>query len=126
MALPDSAPHPLAKRSHLLQHFVYARHDVLAIHQNRRTLGSPQRDMQHAPLLGDIDLLTGKHRLDPRTQTALFRQLHQQLDSLVSNAVLGIVQEDSRAFGRQTRAPLRVTRKQPPQMLRANLLEMGP
>ena len=71
------------------------RHDVLAVHENARTFGRPQRDVQHGAIFGDVDLLAAEHRLDPRLQSGFLRQLQQQLERFVGDAVLRVIQEQS-------------------------------
>ena len=47
------------------------RHHVFSIYDNGRSFRGAQRHMQHRSLLGDIDLLPAKHRVDSRLQAGL-------------------------------------------------------
>ena len=64
--------------------------------------------MQHRPILRDVDLLAAKHGVDVLPQARLLGQRDQQPQRLVGNAVLRIIEEDSRALGRESLAAPRV------------------
>src|SRR6266571_1038961 len=48
--------------------------------------------MQYRSLFGDIDLFAAKHGLDSLFQRGLFGELKQQLKSLVSHTILGVIE----------------------------------
>ena len=58
------------------------RHHVFSVHVNRSSFWGAQRHMQHGSLLGDIDLLAAKHRVDSLFQSGLFGELKQKLKGL--------------------------------------------
>ena len=72
--------------------------------------------MQDRALFRDVDLLPAKHGVDPLAQAGLLRQLQQQLQGLVGDAVLGIIEEDADCLGGKTLAALRVVGEQLAQM----------
>src|SRR5271166_4861119 len=86
--------------------------------------------MQHGPLLGDVDLLSAEHRVDPRAQIRLLGQLKEELKGLIGDPVLRIIEEDSYGLGRQALATFRVIREQLAEMqvldLRVVCLERFP
>ena len=118
--------HPVAEGRHLVQHGMHAGNNILAIDNNLFALGRAQRDMQHRPLLGDIDLVSSEHGVDVLAQSRLFRQLKQQLQGFVGDPVLRVVQEQPYGLGRETLATLGIIRKQLPQMRVAHGLVVGP
>ena len=72
--------------------------------------------MQDRPVFGNVDLFALEHRVDPRAQVALLRELQQQLDGLVGNTVLRVIQIQPHALGGQSLAALGVIREKFPQM----------
>ena len=48
--------HPVERLVHLLDH-------VLPVDDQRAVLRHPQRHVQHRPVLGDVDVLAGEHRV---------------------------------------------------------------
>ena len=72
--------------------------------------------MEHRSLLGEIDLLPPEHRVDSRLQAGLLGQLKQELQGLVSHAILGIVQIEAHSLDRHPLAALRIFCEQLSQM----------
>src|ERR1022692_1140207 len=64
MARPRAAADAVREAGHLVEYGVNFRHDVLAIHDDERSLGSAQGDMQDSAVLRDVDLLAAKHRVN--------------------------------------------------------------
>ncbi len=75
VSLPLAAAHAVGEIAHLVEHGMDLRHDVLAIDHDRGPSRRPQGDMQHGAILRHIDLLAGKHRVDPSAQAALLGKL---------------------------------------------------
>ena len=53
---------------------MHIRHDVVAVHRDRRPLRRTQRDMQNGAVFGDVDLLAAEHGVDARAKPRLVRQ----------------------------------------------------
>jgi hypothetical protein len=53
--------------------------------------------MRHAAgaILGDVDLVTAKHRVDSPPHPGFFGELNEQLDGLIRDAVFRVVEKDS-------------------------------
>src|SRR5262245_18915888 len=64
MALPPATTDPVAKVSHLVEHSVDLRDDVLAVNDHECASRRTQSHVQHGSVLRNIDLLTTKHRVD--------------------------------------------------------------
>src|SRR5665811_2116909 len=64
---------------------------VTPVHCPDRTRSATERGVQHRAVLGDVDPLTGEHRLDPAGEVHLLGQSDQQGDRLVGDQVLGEV-----------------------------------
>ena len=56
-----------------------------------------QRDVQHRAVLGDVDVLAGEHRVAPRGDARLVRELEEQAQRLVGDAVLRVVEQEAGA-----------------------------
>ena len=82
--------------------------DVLPVHDQRAVLRHPQRHVQHRPVLADVDVLAGEHRVAAPLDVSLLRQLDQQLQRLVGDPVLGVVEEEAGALGDQALAAVGV------------------
>ena len=92
------------------------RHHVDAVDQDLLALGSPQRDVEHRSVFGDVDLLAPEHGRDSLFQTGPAGERDQQLHCLCGQPVLGIVEQDPVGFDRQLLAARRVLGEQLPQM----------
>src|SRR6185312_7307718 len=67
--LPLTAPEAIGEVCHFVQHSVDLRYNLLALNYDGCSLGSAQRYVEHRPLLGYVDLLPSKHRIDARPQS---------------------------------------------------------
>src|ERR1700734_3413654 len=101
------------------------RHDILAVQNDRLTLRRAQRNMQHSPVLRNVDLVPTEHRIDLLAQTRFLGQLDQQLQRLVGNAILRVVEKNSTRLRSKTLTASRIRFKQLTQMFLPNLLKMG-
>ena len=64
----------LAKAGHLVEHGMHLRNDVDAVDLDRLALRGTQGDVQHGPILGDVDLVAAEHGVDADPQIRLARQ----------------------------------------------------
>ena len=85
-------------------------------------LGGAQSHVQHRALLRDVDLLAAEHGVDALPQAGLLRQLQQQFQRLVGDAVLGIIEKKADSLGGKTLASLRVVGEQLAEMDFTDLL----
>ena len=71
VALPLAAADAVGEVGHLVEHGMHLRHDVLAVHDDRCASRRAQGDVQDGAVLGDVDLVTAEHGVDPRAQPAI-------------------------------------------------------
>ncbi len=107
MRLPVWPLHsPLRTRSqksgHPVEHVVHLRHHVLAIDEDRRRPGGPEGDVQDRAVFGDVDPVAREHGVDPLAQVAFPRQLHEESQRVVGDAVLRVIEVHASGFCRQT------------------------
>ncbi len=121
VAPPGAAADALGEGRHPVEDLVHRGHHVLAVQPDGCASRRPQGDVQHGPLLGDVDFVAAKHRVDAPAQVRLLCQLHQQLEGLLGDSVLRVVEVDAGCFDGQTLAPRRVRREEVPQVQARNL-----
>ena len=68
--------------------------------------------MENRTVLGDIDLLPGKHLVAMGLKATLLGEVNQELEGLVGNSVLGVVEEDPAGLGIQALTARRVSGKE--------------
>ena len=78
--------------------------------------GRAQGHVQDGALLRDVDLLAAKHGVDARPQAGFFRQLQQELERFIGDAVLGIVKVDADGLGRHALPAGGIVREERPEM----------
>ena len=61
VAAPRTVAYRVAETAHLSQYAVDIRHDIVSVDDDRPIGPVAQRDMQHRPILGRVDFLSGKH-----------------------------------------------------------------
>ena len=77
-------------------------------------VASPRRAqsrVQHGAVFGDIDFLAAEHRVHALAQAGFVRQLNQQLQGLIGDAVFGIIQEETGGFGGELLAAPEILRE---------------
>ncbi|OEI67192.1 hypothetical protein Cus16_3201 [Curtobacterium sp. ER1/6] len=74
----------------LVERGVHVGVDVLAVDDERRldALGTTERGVQHGAVLGDVDVLTGEHRLEALGDTGVLRDLEQRGEDVVVDEAL--------------------------------------
>ena len=75
VSFPVAAADLGGEARHPLEHGVHLGHDVLAVDQDRLALGRAQGDVQDGAVLGDVDLLAAKHRVDAVAQARFLGEL---------------------------------------------------
>src|SRR5271154_2590894 len=70
-------------------------YNVFAVDDDLRSPGRPERNMQHGPVLCEVDLIAPEHRVDALADTRLLGELEQELQSLGRDPVLRIIEMDS-------------------------------
>jgi hypothetical protein len=68
--------------------------------------------VQNGAFLGDVDLLTMKHGVDPLPQAGLIREIKQQTDRLIGDAVFGVVEVETYSLKREVLGTLGIIREQ--------------
>ncbi len=101
-------------------------HHVLAVHHDGRAARRTQGHVQHGAVLRDVDPVAAEHGVDPRPQPGLLRQLEEQPERLVGDAVLRVVEIDADGLGAEPLAALRIRGEEIAQMQLANRLVMSP
>src|SRR5690606_13584942 len=93
ISCPFTAVYTVAKLPHLFLYGLHLRHYIFTAGINGLTGEIAQSNMQYRTVFGFIDLLTGKHRSDGVLYPAFLRQLQQQLQGSICNAVFGVVEK---------------------------------
>ena len=98
VAFPGAAAHAVGEISHLVEHGVDLRHHVLAIDDDRCASRRAQGHVQDGAVFRDVDLLAPEHGVDPRAQSGFLRQLQEELEGFVGDAILRVVQIEAHAL----------------------------
>ena len=115
----------LAEVGHLVEHGVDLGHHVLAVHHDRCPSRRAQRHVQDRSVFRDVDLLASKHGVDPRSQAAFLRQLEEQLEGFVGDAILRVIEVEAHGLGRQALAAFGIVGEELSQMQFSDLLIVG-
>ena len=110
---------------HAVQHGMHVRHHVAAVMRDGGVARGPQRHVQHRASFRNIDGFAAEHGVDPRAQAGFIGKLQQQAHGFVGDAVLGIVQVETRGLHAQALPAPRIFGKQVPQMDGTDLLVMA-
>ena len=116
VALPLPIAHPGGEVGHLVEHGVDLGHDIFAVHDDGLPFGGAQGNVQDGPLLRDVDLLAPEHGIDASPQAGLLRQLQQEPEGFVGDAVLRIVKVDADGLRGHALSALWIVREELPQM----------
>ena len=122
VALPVSAPDPVGEVGHFVEHCMNLRDHVFAVDDDGGPLGGAQRHVQNRPVFRDIDLLAVEHGIDPISQTAFFRQLKEQFEGFIGDAIFRVIEIETHCLDGQTLAALGVIRKELSKMKISDLL----
>ena len=93
VSLPLATADLLAELLHVLEHFVDALDDALAVDLHWLVGCVAERDVVDSTLLGEVDLLAREHVIAELLEASLFRELNEQLDGLLGDEVLGEVEQ---------------------------------
>ena len=125
IALPVAGADPLGEGGHPVQDLVHLRDHVGPVDHQRAAPGHPQRDMQHGPVLGDVDRLAAEHGVPALLQAGLLGQLQEQPDGFAGDPVLGVVQVQPGGLRGEALAAAGVGGEQVPQVPVADLVVVG-
>jgi len=78
--------------------------------------------VQDGAIFGDVDFVAAEHSVNARPQAGFFREIQQQGQRLVVDAILGIVEVDAEFFERELLAALGVVVEQLAQVRGLKLL----
>ncbi len=109
---PFAAADLRRKRSHLVEDLMHLGDDVLSVDVDDGVLGRTQGCMQHRAVLGDVDLLAGKHGLGAALQADLFGQGEEQLQRLVGDAIFRVIEQQTFSFKGVFGAAIGILRKE--------------
>jgi hypothetical protein len=115
MSFPLAAADAIGEVSHLVEHGMDLRDDILSVDDDRGSSRRAQRHVQDRAVFRDVDLLAAKHRIDPLAQAGLLRKRDEQAQCLLVDAVFRIIEEDAGGLGRHPLAPAGIAREQVPQ-----------
>ncbi len=101
---------------------MYVRHHVAAVRLDHLATRRAQGDVQHGAVLRDVDLLAAEHGVAPLGDFALLGKVDQKRKRLLGDAVLRVVQHETRAFRRELRGAVLVLGEQVAQM---RVLDLG-
>ena len=87
---------------------MHLRHHVDAVDHERRATRHAQRDVQDRTVLGHVDVVAAEHRVDALAEARLDREVEQQPEGLVGDAVLRVVEVQPGGLGREAGAPVGV------------------
>ena len=116
VALPGAAADPVGEVGHLVEHGVDLGHHVLAIDDDRCPSRRAQRHVQDGAVLRDVDLLAPEHGVDPGAQAGFLRQLQEELEGFVGDAILRVIEEDAHSLGRHPLAAPGIIREELPKV----------
>ena len=91
MGDPLIGTNPVGKGPHLIKHRMNLRHDIGTIYDHLDIAWSTQRDMHYGAILGDIDVLTRKHCVPTRFDTALAGGIEQGVQDGIIDSLFGEV-----------------------------------
>ena len=89
----------LEKCRHLVEHGMDLRHDILAVDEDGCAFGRAQGHVQDRALFRDVDLVSAKHGVDPRSQSRFLGQFEEELEGFVGDAILRVIEEEARSLG---------------------------
>ena len=116
MADEGAAAQARRESGHRVEHPVDIRHHIGAVDLDAGAARRAQRDVQYRAAFRGVDLLAGEHRIAAFHHAALFGKLQQQPQRLIGDAVLRVVEEEARAFGREALRPAGIVGEQIAQM----------
>ncbi len=108
VALPLAAANAVGEGSHGPEHLVNLGDNVDTVHLDHLPLGGAECDMEHCAVLGDVDLLPGKHLVTVRLEADFLGKLEQALEGLVVDPVLGVVEVEAARLRSQALTALRI------------------
>jgi hypothetical protein len=103
---------------------MHLRHHVLAVDDDRLPPWRAQCHMEYGAVLGDVELIATKHRIDAVAQTAFFGECDEQPERFVGDTVLRIIKIYSDLVHRKALAAMRIGGEELPQMNVLDLLVM--
>jgi hypothetical protein len=67
--------------------------------------------VKDGPILRNVNLFHPKHGVNPPSQARFFGKFKQEPNGFISNAILGVVQEEADRFGRHPLAAAGIVEK---------------
>jgi hypothetical protein len=110
--LPCAAPDPVGEISHLLQHGVNLGDHVFAVHDEGRRGRRAQSHMQDCTVFRDVDPVTPEHGIDALAKSAFFRQVQEESERFIRDAIFRVIEKDARGLHGQTLSTLGIIREE--------------
>ena len=92
--LPFPGNNLVAKPLHVVQDPVDLGHDVLAVDDDGSVASVPEGDVEHRSVLGEVDRHAREHGVSSGLDVARLGQIHQQIEHLLVDPVLGKVEQN--------------------------------
>ncbi len=91
MGDPVVGAHPVGEGAHRVEYLVHVGDDVRAVDGDHGAPRCPQGDVHHRPVLGDVDVLAGEHRVASGLDAATLGERDETGQHHVVDAMLGVV-----------------------------------
>ena len=91
-------------------------HHILTINGHGCASRRTQCDVQDGPVFREVDFFAPEHGVDPRAQAGFLRQLQEELEGFVGNAILRVVEVDPDSLGRHPLAASEIVREELPEV----------
>ncbi len=88
---PVVGAHPVGEVAHRIEHLVHVRDDVRAVDGDHGIAGCTQGDVHRRPVLGDVDVFAGEHRVASCLDAGTLGERDEPGKHRVVDAVLGVV-----------------------------------
>ena len=100
VSLPLSTTDLFTEFLHMLQLFIDPWHDILSIDFDWTVAGVPEGNVQYSSIFGGVDLLAIEHGISQFLNLCFLANLDEKFKRLLSQKVLGKVEERLGAIGR--------------------------
>ncbi len=113
---PGAVPHRAGESGHPVEDLVHVGDHVAPLSTMIRAPAARGAPRGARAILGHVDPVATEHRIDALAQAALLRELDEEPDRLVGDAVLRVIEEQAGGSERQALASARVGREEIAQM----------
>mmetsp|Transcript_41489 Transcript_41489/g.111062 ORF Transcript_41489/g.111062 Transcript_41489/m.111062 type:complete len:486 (+) Transcript_41489:360-1817(+) len=89
-----AAPNLIDEDANLGKHRVDLWHNVGTVNEDRGVGAIAERDVEHGPVLSDVDFVAAEHSLDLVLQSRLLSESDEERHGVLGDAILGVVEQD--------------------------------